>query len=104
MDRLEVELEEEPGEWPPRHYYTAYHVLAGFVLGIFGACTSLLFNVVGSVLVGQHPLQLIRVYLTFPLGESALQTDSGLAVATGCCLYLGTGMLLGIPFHIVLDS
>jgi hypothetical protein len=68
-----------------------------------GATTSLLLNVVGSVLVGQHPLQLIRVYLTFPLGEAALSVDDGLTLAIGCCLYLGTGMLLGIPFHLVLS-
>jgi hypothetical protein len=88
--------------WPPRTYYQAYHALAGFVLGMFGAVTSLLFNVVGSLLVGHHPLHLIQVYLTFPLGEEALQVDSGLTLAIGCCLYLGTGMLLGIPFHLVL--
>jgi hypothetical protein len=46
-DRLEAELarETEPGRWPPRRFYTTYHVLAGFVLGMFGAATSLLFNV-----------------------------------------------------------
>lgn len=104
--RLEAELavEEAAGKWPPRGYYTAYHALAGFVLGMFGAMTSLLFNVVGSLLVGQHPLQLIRVYLTFPLGEEALgqAADSGVMLAIGCCLYLATGMLLGIPFQLVL--
>jgi hypothetical protein len=62
----------------------------------------LLFNVVGSLLVGRHPLELIRVYLTFPLGEQALHTDDGLTLAIGCCLYLATGMLLGIPFHLIL--
>jgi hypothetical protein len=103
--RLEAELSAETasGQWPPRTFYTAYHVLAGFVLGIFGAATSLLFNVVGSLLVGQHPLQLIRVYLTFPLGESGLRADNGLTLAIGCCLYLATGMVLGIPFHLVLS-
>jgi hypothetical protein len=105
--RVQV-LEEELGppgqasQWPPPTYYTAYHALAGFVLGMFGAATSLLFNVVGSLLVGQHPLELIRVYLTFPLGEAALKTEDGLTLAIGCCLYLGTGMLLGIPFQLVL--
>jgi hypothetical protein len=102
--RLEAELETATaGGWPPQQYYAAYHVLAGFVLGIFGAGTSLLFNVVGSTLIGQHPLQLIRVYLTFPLGKPALEVESGLTLAIGCCLYLGTGMLLGIPFHLVLS-
>src|SRR5690606_34325450 len=47
----------------------------------------------------QHPLNLIRVYLTFPLKETALTTDSGLILSVGCCLYLATGTILGIPFH-----
>ncbi len=104
ISQLEAELstEQAQGEWPPKGYYTAYHVLAGFVLGMFGAATSLLFNVVGSLLVGQHPLQLIRVYLTFPLGAEALTIDGGVTLAVGCCLYLATGMLLGIPFHLLL--
>jgi hypothetical protein len=104
VKQLQAELEQEQaaGQWPPHSYYTAYHALAGFVLGMFGAATSLLFNVVGSLLVGQHPLHLIQVYLTFPLGASALQTEGGLLLAIGCCLYLATGMLLGIPFQLVL--
>ena len=71
--RLEAELAtaEGPAQWPPRGYYTAYYATAGFALGIFGAMASLLFNVVGSLLVGQNPLRLIQVYLTFPLGERA---------------------------------
>ena len=69
---------------------------------MFGAATSLLFNVVGSALVEQHPLRLIQVYLTFPLGERALELDGGLALTIGCCLYIGTGMLLGVLFHILL--
>lgn len=104
LEKLEREVAaaSESSQWPPQGYYTVYHVLAGFVLGMFGAATSLLFNIVGSLLVDQHPLQLIRVYLTFPLGEAALQTDDNLALAVGCCLYLGTGMLFGVPFHLVL--
>src|SRR5208282_5375551 len=43
------------------------------------------------------------VYLTFPLGEPALRVDGGVTLAIGCCLYLATGMLLGIPFHLVLS-
>lgn len=107
VHQLESELAEEVerDQWPPRTYYTAYHVLAGFVLGMFGAATSLLFNIVGSLLVGQHPLRLIQVYLTFPLGRAPLEPgfDNNLALALGCCLYLGTGMVLGIPFHLVLS-
>ncbi|MFQ5414780.1 MAG: hypothetical protein ACE5E6_10015 [Phycisphaerae bacterium] len=89
--------------WPPKTYYTTYHILAGMVLGLIAAAASLLFNIVGAAMVGQAPLQLIRVYLTFPLGEQALALDSGFALAAGCCLYLGTGMFGGIPFHLVLS-
>lgn len=104
--RLEAQLAPqtmtEPS-WPPKTYYATYHLLAGMVLGLIGAASSLLFNIVGAAMVGKHPLELIRVYLTFPLGESALTLDSGFALAAGCCLYLGTGMIGGIPFHMVLS-
>lgn len=105
---LEIELggmptQESPsGIWPPPQYYLSYHVLAGCVLGMLAACTSLLFNVVGSAVIGQYPLQLIRVYLTFPMGGQALQVDGGLLLALGCCLYLATGMVLGVPIHLIL--
>jgi hypothetical protein len=87
--------------------YTAYHATVGFVLGIIGAAASLLFNVLGSLVAGKNPLELIRVYLTFPLGAQALQlteiggasiyaVGDGLIVAMGCTLYLATGMALGV--------
>lgn len=104
--RLEAELAPRPitePSWPPKTYYATYHLLAGMVLGLIGAASSLLFNIVGAAMVGKHPLELIRVYLTFPLGESALTLESGFALAAGCCLYLGTGMFGGIPFHMVLS-
>ncbi len=105
VERLENEIAQQQADvqWPPREYYTTYHVLAGCVLGATGAMTSLLFNIIGSSAGGLHPLQLIRVYLTFPLGDAALQTDSGLALAIGCCLYLATGTILGVPFQLVLS-
>lgn len=92
-----------PADWPPKGYYTTYHLMAGMVLGLFGAFASLLFNIIGAAMVGRHPLELIRVYLTFPLGAGALELQSGFALAAGCCLYLATGMLLGIPFHLILS-
>jgi hypothetical protein len=102
--KLEAELavEEAVEPFEPSGYYAAYYATTGFMLGIFGAMSSLLFNVIGSVLVGQYPLELIRVYLTFPLGDRALELDSGLALAIGCCLYLVTGMFLGIPVYLAL--
>lgn len=101
--QLEAELAgAEVPPFQPQGYYAAYYATTGFMLGIFGAMSSLLFNIVGSALVGQYPLELIRVYLTFPLGDKALQMDSGLALAVGCCLYLATGMVLGIPVYLAL--
>lgn len=102
--RLEEELagrRREPA-WPPKQYYATYHLLAGMVLGLVAAAASLLFNVVGAAMLNKHPLELIRVYLTFPLGEKALELNSGFVLAAGCCLYLMTGMIGGIPFHMIL--
>jgi hypothetical protein len=95
--------------WKEPDYNAARQAVIGLLLGGIAGCTSLLFNVVGSVLwpaisgESQHPLRLIQVYLTFPLGESALQLNSGAALALGCVLYLGTGMLYGMLFQLVLS-
>jgi hypothetical protein len=99
--RLEKDIGTPPAHWQARDYYAAYHATSGLLLGMIGAFASLLFNVVGSLAVNQHPLRLIQIYLTFPLGEKALapEFDTGIALAVGCCLYVGTGMLLGIPFQ-----
>ena len=87
------------GDWWPERFYLAYHVVAGALLGLIAAGASLLFNVVGSLMAGRHPLELIKVYLTFPLGERALATEDGLALSTGVLLYLATGMALGALLH-----
>ena len=107
---LEAEIDREQsanGGWK-HNYYTGYYATAGFMLGMIGALASLVFNIVGSLMwqrLGgqpQNPLRLIQVYLTFPLGAAALQIDNGMTLAIGCCLYLATGMLYGIFFHLVL--
>lgn len=101
--QLERELGDGSDTWQPKasDYYGMYHATSGLVLGMAGAFASLLFNVVGSLAVGQHPLRLIQVYLTFPLGEQAMSPEfnTGMALAIGCCLYIGTGMLLGVLFQ-----
>jgi hypothetical protein len=100
--RLESRSEET--DWRQGGYYWTYHATTGALLGMLAASTSLVANVVGAAALHGDPLRLIRVYLTFGLGEQALDArgESGLVLALGCCLYLGTGMLLGIPFHIAL--
>ena len=107
---LEAEIDAEKfgqaaGEWAKRGYYLTYYATAGFFLGMVGALVSLVFNIAGATVAGKDPLQLIRVYLTFGMGEKALDPafDNGLALAMGCVLYIATGMLLGIIFQVVLS-
>lgn len=89
------------GRWWPDQFYAAYHIVVGSLLGLFAAGASLLFNVVGSLLTGHEPLQLIKIYLTFPLGERAFQSENGVALSTGVLLYLATGMLFGAGMHAI---
>lgn len=112
IERLLNEHQASKG-WSPQGYYGTYYALTGSLLGLIAAMVSLLLNVVGSVVAGKDSaLELIRVYLTFPLGEKALllsqgeQTigaiGDGMILAFGCCLYLFTGMLLGVPIYMAL--
>lgn len=111
---LETRLSSQdiPGDWQPARFYFAFYATVGFGLGGIAAMTSLLLNVIGSSVAGKHPLEIIRVYLTFPLGEQALRLtsaegtgyviDDGMILALGCCLYIATGMVLGTVFHSVI--
>jgi hypothetical protein len=82
---------------------------AGLWQGALAGCTSLMLNVIGSVLWpavsghDQHPLRLIQVFLTFPMGEAALNLNSGLLLAIGCLMYLATGMIYGMLFVLALS-
>lgn len=103
--QLERDLTTPPKPWRATSYYTAYYATTGFMLGGIAAMSSLVFNIIGATLFKKHPLELIRVYLTFPMGEQALNYDTvndGLILAIGCCLYLATGLVYGVLFQIVL--
>ena len=108
--RIEQELQADAPDassstFPPDQFYDAWYLMTGSVLGLFAAIASLLANVVAAPLAGKDSLELIKVYLTFPMGEKALSltsADQGLALAVGCCLYLTTGILLGIPVYYLL--
>jgi hypothetical protein len=111
LDRQIDDLESDLGQahtqpdWRDREYYLTYYATTGFFLGMIGALASLLFNVIGSVAVGQHPLKLIQVYLTFGLGDRAIAPgfNDALALLIGCCLYVATGMVFGVPFQIAMS-
>jgi hypothetical protein len=95
--------------WQEPSYNAVRYAMAGLWLGGIAGCTSLLMNVIGSVLwpaisnEPQHPLRIIQVYLTFPLGQSALELNSGVLLALGCLLYLCTGMLYGMLFELAIS-
>jgi hypothetical protein len=95
--------------WPEKNYKLLAHACTGAWIGAIAGCISLLLNIVGSVawptISGheQHALRLIQVYLTFPLGEAAMELSSGFVLALGCILYVVTGMLYGAVFETVLS-
>jgi len=102
--RLEATpVADEEAGWPPRNYYLLWHLVVGMTLGGIGALVSLGANMIGAPLFGEHPLRLIRVYLTFPMGESALTAEAGAVLFVGCMLYLATGAIFGIAIHLTLS-
>ena len=108
-DELADAIVMPPRVWQEPGYDAFHYAKVGLLLGIVAGCTSLVLNVIGSVLwppisgEAQHPLRLIQVYLTFPFGESALHLNSGLVLALGCVLYLVTGMLYGMLFVLAIS-
>ncbi len=111
VEALEAEVAKDStaDQWDHSRFYGTYYGTVGFVYGGIAAMVSLLANVIGAPIAGRPPLEIIRVYLTFPLGENALSLTSaeggqyvigdGTILALGCCLYIGTGMCLGVFFH-----
>ncbi len=95
-----VAKEEEA--WPPKSFYWWYHITTGSILGGFGAVVSLFFNVIGSVLFDKQPFQLIKVFMTFPMGEPALTNDSEITLIIGIILYIVTGAFYGIVFEVLM--
>lgn len=99
-----VELQPLQPRYELRRFATA-----GLFQGALAGCTSLLANVIGSVVwpavsgAVQHPLHLIQVYLTFPLGAKALALEGGALLGLGALLYLATGMVYGMLFVLVLS-
>lgn len=108
-DELADTIVISPLTWQEPGYNAFHYAKVGLLVGSLAGCTSLVMNVIGSVLwpaisgEAQHPLRLIQVYLTFPFGEAALQLNSGFLLALGCVLYLTTGMLYGTLFVLTIS-
>jgi len=95
--------------WPEDNFRVFRSLRRGVLGGCVAGCTSLLLNVVGSAawpaIAGeaQHPLRLIQVFLTFPLGAEALDIDTGWTLALGCLLYLATGAFYGMIVELMVE-
>jgi hypothetical protein len=99
--KRDVEVETDTtGDWPPKTFYWWYHITTGSILGGIGAIVSLLFNVIGSVLFDKHPFELIKVFMTFPMGGSAIASDSDVTLLIGIMLYVVTGAFYGVAFEV----
>lgn len=90
--------------WPPAGFYLLWHVVVGMAIGGLAAMVSLAANMIGAQLFGVRTLELVRVYLTFPMGARALHVGDGEVLFVGCVLYLVTGALYGVLFHLLFTT
>lgn len=106
---LEAEIEETrdamvlPAGWPPAGFYLTFYVVAGILIGILGSLTSFLFHVVGSLLLDQDPLRILRVYGTVFLGPRALTTDDLSFFMLVAVVHFSVGALAGAVFHVLVN-
>jgi hypothetical protein len=92
-----------PAPWPPDGFYLTFYVVAGTMIGILGSLVSFLFHVVGSLLVHQDPLRILRVYGTFFLGARALTTDDLNFFMLVAVVHFSVGALAGAVFHVLVN-
>jgi len=103
---LEAKLAALPGgrrAWPPPGFYTTYYVVAGITLGTMGAFVSFIFNLVGSLIVTQDPMLILRVFGTFFVGRDALTTDNLNFLMLVLLTHLIVGSVGGAVFHVVIN-
>ncbi len=100
---LEPATDSQPrAGWPPNHFYLLGHIVVGMALGTVASLVSLGANAIGAPLFGRDPMELIRVFLTFPMGERALTVEQGFVLTVGCALFLATGAFFGVLIHLAL--
>jgi hypothetical protein len=103
-----IELEARLGElatptWPPVGFYLTFYIVAGTTIGILGSLASFIFNVVGSLLVNQDPLRILRVYGTVFLGPKALTTDDLNFFMLVAVVHFSVGAIAGAVFHVLVN-
>ena len=89
--------------WPPEGFYLTFYVVAGSILGILGSLTSFLGNVFGSLMIGQDPYYILRVYGTVFLGQEALQTQNLNFFMLVAIVHFSVGAMAGAVFHVLVN-
>lgn len=100
---LEARLGEPTVRWPPPGFYLTFYVVAGMILGILGSLTSFAMHVLGSVLIAQDPLRILRVYGTVFLGPKALTTDDLNFFMLVAVVHFSVGAAAGAVFHVLVN-
>lgn len=90
--------------WPPAGFYLTYYVVAGTLIGILGSLASFLVNVVGSLVVDQDPLRILRVYGTVFLGARALTTSDLNFFMLVAVVHFSVGAVAGAVFHVAVNK
>jgi hypothetical protein len=100
---LEARLGEPTVRWPPPGFYLTFYVVAGMILGILGSLVSFAMHVLGSVLIAQDPLRILRVYGTVFLGPKALTTDDLNFFMLVAVVHFSVGAAAGAVFHVLVN-
>jgi hypothetical protein len=101
---LEARLREETAPtWPPRGFYLTYYVVSGLLIGILGSLTSFAFHIVGSLIINQDPLHILRVYGTVFLGARALTSDDLNFFMLVAVVHFSVGAAGGAVFHVLVN-
>jgi len=101
---LEAHLREPvTHSWPPVGFYLTFYIVAGATIGILGSVTSFAFNVLGSLLVKQDPLLVLRVYGTVFLGAKALTTDDLNFFMLVAVVHFSVGASAGAVFQVLIS-
>ena len=99
----QVEASNQP-VWPPQEFYFVYYVVAGLMIGVIGALASFFFNVIGSMMMSQDPMMLIRVFGTFFIGEKALTTLDLNFLMLVLMAHFSVGATGGAMYHVVMNK
>jgi signal transduction histidine kinase/CheY-like chemotaxis protein len=87
----------------PTGFYLTFYILAGMVVGIMGGLTSFIFNIVGSLIVAQDPMVILRAFGTLFIGADALTTHNLNFLILVLLVYLSGGAVAGAAFQVIVS-